>query len=66
MSDKLEHGILGNIHEEKEATKGYKDLAKVAKKAHKPKLSKLFNHIAREEAHHRRELQKALKQVEHT
>lgn len=65
MSDKLEFGLLGNIHEESEAVSDYKALAKVARKAHKPKLSKLLNHIAREEAHHKRELKRALKTVEH-
>ena len=65
MSDKIEFGILGNIHEESEAVTEYRKLAKVARKAKMPKVAKLFTHIANEEKHHKTELKKMLKKVEH-
>ena len=62
--NRVEKGIITNIHEEKEAVQDYRKLAKVARKAKNKSAAKLFTHIAKEESHHHTELKKMLKKVE--
>ena len=64
MVDRLEHGVLANIHEEMEAVDGYRKLAKVARKAKNKPAAKLFSHIAKEEVHHKTELKKLARKLE--
>lgn len=62
--DKIEKGLITNIHEEKEAVQDYRKLAKVARKGGRKSAAKLFTHIAKEESHHHTELKKMLKKCE--
>jgi rubrerythrin len=52
--------VKSALHEEKEAIKDYR---KDAKKTD-VKTAKLFRHIAKEEAHHHRELKKRLNKIQ--
>jgi rubrerythrin len=58
--DKTVKKIKTALHEEKEAIRDYRKDAKYTDK----KTAKLFRHIAKDEAHHHKELGKRLKQLD--
>lgn len=61
--DRVKMALKKNIHEEKEAIKGYRADAKKARKMGNKPVANRFSEIAKDETHHLKELKQLQKKT---